>query len=1023
MISYAQNFEDVILARCFSGQNNGFYIDVGAGDPVADSVTKHFYDLGWRGINIEPHQGKFDHLAAARSRDINLQVAVSAQAGAATFYERQVWGLSSLNADSETLAAELGEIIKTYQVRTETLANICAQHVGAHAIDFLKVDVEGAERDVIKSMDFKRYPATIVIVEATHPNTQIPNHASWEQLLLGVGYIFVYFDGLNRFYLHTKDLALRSHFDLPPNIFDNFQRQTEVFYQEEAAAAIDGAKAERRRLTSWVEAERRRAASLEERAASLLEKEKEHNLLLISTINQENENRRRIDVLSTWRAIQRQKLFGKVRTQRPFIKYFKYCIRWPLHQITKFRASNRDLLNILERHLGSDGIEILYGRPHVAIDTRALREIKRSAFWRDVVLPLEIGAAGLFDSKFYLEHNPDVREQGLVPLRHYILFGAGEGRNPHPLFDNTWYLTQYLDVVYAGDNPLFHFMNSGGTKVRDPCPLFDSNWYLARYTDVAEAGYNPLTHYVVWGAAEARDPNPFFDAAWYMEQYHEAPDARINPLIHYLVHGADGEYNPSPHFNASVYLKQNPAAALFRLNPLVHYLTRCTVQGRTPAAAVKRAEFHHDATAVSKYSVRYFHNIRHRHSKKSRQLIISISHVFPWPPQAGNEYRIARLLDWFSDNGHDLLIVIAPETDTEPNDTQRDQLFSKYSNVAICYRDGRILASINSVDLSLEGIDGRSVIDNFDRIKQEIGEGAGPIHYLENQFCHEALIGLLVEIDKQAGRAIYYINYAFMTRFLNFLPRVTRSFVDTHDIFSQKSAKVSGFGVKGEIEVSKDQEREMLGRADALLAIHQDDARDLRALVPLKTVISAGVDFSFVDVGRPPTRPSILLVAHKNALNIKGVEDFLRFAWPRIKRVVSGVEFVIVGRVGEAIQTNDPQVKVAGVVGSLERYYRDARVVVNPAVAGTGLKIKTVESVAYCRPIVTWPHGVDGIVQPVLQFCNVAHSWYDFANKTIAQLSDQVEAASSSPNRESIKRELQADVVYAELGLWLNSPH
>ena len=53
-ISYAQNREDVILNGFFEGRDKGFYVDVGAGNPVDDSVTKLFYDKGWHGINIEP---------------------------------------------------------------------------------------------------------------------------------------------------------------------------------------------------------------------------------------------------------------------------------------------------------------------------------------------------------------------------------------------------------------------------------------------------------------------------------------------------------------------------------------------------------------------------------------------------------------------------------------------------------------------------------------------------------------------------------------------------------------------------------------------------------------------------------------------------------------------------------------------------------------------------------------------------------------------------------------------------------
>ena len=87
MISYAQNREDVLLERVFADVENGFYIDVGAADPVLQSVTKHFYDRGWRGINVEPLPACFHRLQVTRPRDINLNMGLSACRGEMTFYE------------------------------------------------------------------------------------------------------------------------------------------------------------------------------------------------------------------------------------------------------------------------------------------------------------------------------------------------------------------------------------------------------------------------------------------------------------------------------------------------------------------------------------------------------------------------------------------------------------------------------------------------------------------------------------------------------------------------------------------------------------------------------------------------------------------------------------------------------------------------------------------------------------------------------------------------------------------------
>ena len=86
MISYAQNCEDVLLNRLFP-HNDGFYIDVGAHDPTDLSVTKHFYDKAWTGINIEPAPTAFAKFPLERRRDINLNIGVSDRSGDLEFFD------------------------------------------------------------------------------------------------------------------------------------------------------------------------------------------------------------------------------------------------------------------------------------------------------------------------------------------------------------------------------------------------------------------------------------------------------------------------------------------------------------------------------------------------------------------------------------------------------------------------------------------------------------------------------------------------------------------------------------------------------------------------------------------------------------------------------------------------------------------------------------------------------------------------------------------------------------------------
>lgn len=224
-ISYAQNFEDVMLWRALKHVEIGFYVDVGANDPQQDSVTKAFYERGWRGINIEPVSQWFNRLVSERTRDINLQVAVGAKSGETIIYDLPDTGLSTMDKSiAERHEAERGYRKVEYKVHVKTLTEICINlHIAP--IHFLKIDVEGAENEVLEGIDFSKLRPWIVVVESTLPNSQVEDYANWEPILLDANYDYVYFDGLNRFYVAQEYPELRESFRTPPNVFDDFATQ------------------------------------------------------------------------------------------------------------------------------------------------------------------------------------------------------------------------------------------------------------------------------------------------------------------------------------------------------------------------------------------------------------------------------------------------------------------------------------------------------------------------------------------------------------------------------------------------------------------------------------------------------------------------------------------------------------------------------------------------------------------------------------------------------------------------------
>jgi FkbM family methyltransferase len=220
-VSYAQNQEDVMLYRALQDVKQGFYIDVGAQDPVIDSVTKAFYDRGWHGINIEPNEEYIEKLRSERPHDVNLATAAGRETGVVTFYEVAHTGLSTTNSTYAQRHSEAGYQVERREVPCTTLDRICAEYDAA-TVHFLKIDVEGSERAVLEGFSLDTVRPWLIVVEATEPNSDQEVFAQWEDLLLARRYRFVYFDGLNRFYAAEEHGDLAGHFLRPPNWFDQY---------------------------------------------------------------------------------------------------------------------------------------------------------------------------------------------------------------------------------------------------------------------------------------------------------------------------------------------------------------------------------------------------------------------------------------------------------------------------------------------------------------------------------------------------------------------------------------------------------------------------------------------------------------------------------------------------------------------------------------------------------------------------------------------------------------------------------
>jgi FkbM family methyltransferase len=193
--TYAQYGEDLVVDAVLGCPLNGYYLEVGANDPSLLSNTRRFYDRGWHGISIEPDPRMYARLAAARSRDTVLNIGVASTNGIASFYRLDPDTLSTFDQSEcqRTLREIPGtRLVDVLEVEVATLDSICRSHLqNGQTIDFLSVDVEGTDLDVLKGNDWRSTRPTVVLVEINRAGTEIL------EFMTGVDYDYLWCNGTN----------------------------------------------------------------------------------------------------------------------------------------------------------------------------------------------------------------------------------------------------------------------------------------------------------------------------------------------------------------------------------------------------------------------------------------------------------------------------------------------------------------------------------------------------------------------------------------------------------------------------------------------------------------------------------------------------------------------------------------------------------------------------------------------------------------------------------------------------------
>jgi glycosyltransferase involved in cell wall biosynthesis len=360
--------------------------------------------------------------------------------------------------------------------------------------------------------------------------------------------------------------------------------------------------------------------------------------------------------------------------------------------------------------------------------------------------------------------------------------------------------------------------------------------------------------------------------------------------------------------------------------------------------------------------------------------ILIISPVHTCPLYAGNSERIYQFLLALEDLGYDVYFFHISSS----------QLFGKYDELGMKAQWENYISFPYTYPRSILKVGLRIILNRFIRkLTTLLKLRYRPIFFID-EWYDDNVNQLLQKIANQEKFDAVIAEYVFFSKALENFDVSTLKIIDTHDVFTDRQKLYQANKEKPDFFYTDSfNEKKGLERADRIIAIQDHEKIFFQEQLGLKNkVYTIGHFIELDNLFNPSVENDIVFFGSASPVNIKSVKFFLEEVFPKVKQEISNVNFLIGGSICDCIEDNKNYQKL-GKVENKKLIYKQASIMVNPMLFGTGIKIKNVESLGYGIPLITTSIGAEGLEEKANAAFLVADNAQEFALKVILILSDR----------------------------------